>query len=1021
MHAGTTGFAHHPKSIAPTKSFPSVCNGRLNSRRENPLVATARYLTPGAIVILLSCGAHRVIAAAPAGSVSASPKRWESHTRFAEHRLNWLRAVTIGEFHKLNPHSTPANKTALRALRLFCRWEAVPSFDYRPVLRGRGSSQIGVQTVYEAWRAWKAGCRDPLIRMIIDRSPFPGRRLPIGENVQADIHNFIVSAYAPALKLDLVTAALSSYRSQSNSVMTQKYAHECLTLLAAAMREKNAPVSLIFGQGYFVIGSLAHPPSSPAAWKPAIALFHQIVRPAANTTNAKYIYHTLDGTELTNWGWHARGVRYAANVTNNGWKKFESRLRAARVALRRAYALRPDQPEAPAELMVMDLGLGHPNRIRKWFRIVRKVDPDNFDAYWIMLDADRRRWYGSTETMFQFARQCLKQGHWHSRIPFIGLKALEYVWHPSYTAMNYFAPNLAFILYGNSFWRRPDVRSLASRILLGYIRHCPRSEWNSRTFILWNIWMDNWPELYKRLEFLKPLTTRHGARDIAVCRLYYSHITSTSYYMPAGQWGAVMRHWMLFDTPVVFRDIRREARYRSHDGKNFVPFHIALENRFDARKKWAIRMTAAAMEKVGGPAVASQTALESMIYESMVLMGKAFHYDGQRDAMLKFARKAARNKIDNPVLDYFAVVNRMYIHGKTPKIVKAAKAAARSIIDSKAPFDDRFMAATTLLALRATPAQSPTAGRVRDTAVFDHLLAENRTPVTLRYHLARAYILAMPRPRRTNFVNTALRRLEHPGNPQLSNQLRHIMVGWLLVQRARIAARGFNTQRIHAMHPAEASRYLQMLSLAKQNFHAAWKMNPDSAPALNGLITAQFLRRVRTRGDEHFWPKDSKWLIRAVHSEDFHAMAICVHFLAMTVGAFDGKDMWYRHEDIVELMYYLPFGRAIDSPRVRTELAMAARLLAYPLANAAAVQVKKRTLLQMIHFWHRIQPAAQAYLLQHPRDYRTASRLSLVAGLTGHWKVAFAELGAIGNHVRVNIFGGRRKFLAFFKMSRQER
>ena len=381
MRAGTTCLADHPKSIAPTRGLPFVCKGRLNSRGKNPLVATARYMTAGAIGILLSCGAYRVVAAAPAGAVSVSPKRWESHTRFAEHRLTWFRAATIGEFLKLNPHSTPANKTALRALALFCRWEAVPSFDYRPEERGRGSSQIGVQTVYEAQKAWKAGCRDPLIRMIIDRSPFPGHRLPIGENVQADIHNFIVSAYAPALKLDLVAAALSSYRWQSNSVMTRKYAHEGLTLLAAAMREKNAPVSLIFGQGYLILGSLAHPPSSPAAWKPAIALFHQIVRPAANTTNSKYIYHTLDGIALTNWGWHARGVGYADSVTKNGWKKFGTRLRAARVALRRAYALSPDQPEAPAALMETNQGLGHPNRIKKWFRIVRKIDPDDFDAY----------------------------------------------------------------------------------------------------------------------------------------------------------------------------------------------------------------------------------------------------------------------------------------------------------------------------------------------------------------------------------------------------------------------------------------------------------------------------------------------------------------------------------------------------------------------------------------------------------------------------------------------------------------
>ena len=126
-------------------------------------------------------------------------------------------------------------------------------------------------------------------------------------------------------------------------------------------------------------------------------------------------------------GWAARGGGFANTVTPQGWKTFFEELRKARTFLVKAHEMRPDWPEAAAEMIAVAMGGGDDlgESTRAWFDKAVKAQLDYRQAYTNYVWSIFPRWGGSHLKMFEFGRECARTGRFDTAVPFHLLVVLE--------------------------------------------------------------------------------------------------------------------------------------------------------------------------------------------------------------------------------------------------------------------------------------------------------------------------------------------------------------------------------------------------------------------------------------------------------------------------------------------------------------------------------------------------------------------------------------------------------------------
>ncbi|WP_155371979.1 tetratricopeptide repeat protein [Catellatospora vulcania] len=114
----------------------------------------------------------------------------------------------------------------------------------------------------------------------------------------------------------------------------------------------------------------------------------------------------VKGLAAISWAWDARGSGYASSVTEEGWKLFRQRLVLAENCLDEVLDRDPGNVKALAGLITLasarSKGLAE---IQRRFDAVIAIDPTNESAHATMLQAVCRKWSGSSELMFRFARE----------------------------------------------------------------------------------------------------------------------------------------------------------------------------------------------------------------------------------------------------------------------------------------------------------------------------------------------------------------------------------------------------------------------------------------------------------------------------------------------------------------------------------------------------------------------------------------------------------------------------------------
>lgn len=111
------------------------------------------------------------------------------------------------------------------------------------------------------------------------------------------------------------------------------------------------------------------------------------------------------GRHAIKWAWDARGSGRAKTVKEDAWPVFHRRLVVGDADLARAAELDPDDP-APHAFSIwaaMGLSLGQ-QEVRRRYDQAAKREPFHTGAAYAMIQATARKWGGSHEAMFAFAR-----------------------------------------------------------------------------------------------------------------------------------------------------------------------------------------------------------------------------------------------------------------------------------------------------------------------------------------------------------------------------------------------------------------------------------------------------------------------------------------------------------------------------------------------------------------------------------------------------------------------------------------
>lgn len=113
----------------------------------------------------------------------------------------------------------------------------------------------------------------------------------------------------------------------------------------------------------------------------------------------------FSGWQRINWAWEARGTTWAIAVKDEAWPVYQARLVDADRELAKAAAIDESDPTPVARSIwvAMGLELGQAE-IRRRFEEASGREHLNQAACYTMIQASSRKWGGSHEAMFEFAR-----------------------------------------------------------------------------------------------------------------------------------------------------------------------------------------------------------------------------------------------------------------------------------------------------------------------------------------------------------------------------------------------------------------------------------------------------------------------------------------------------------------------------------------------------------------------------------------------------------------------------------------
>jgi hypothetical protein len=140
-----------------------------------------------------------------------------------------------------------------------------------------------------------------------------------------------------------------------------------------------------------------------------------------------WLWHVLSAQHEIRLAWKARGSGWAGQVTEEGWKGFETHMVAAREHLLEAWNMNPEWPEAATSMIKVVMAKHGPpgDTERMWFDRAVASEFDHIEAYEALLWSIMPRWGGSHQQLYNFGRECLETNRFDTQVPSMFVNAFD--------------------------------------------------------------------------------------------------------------------------------------------------------------------------------------------------------------------------------------------------------------------------------------------------------------------------------------------------------------------------------------------------------------------------------------------------------------------------------------------------------------------------------------------------------------------------------------------------------------------
>jgi hypothetical protein len=366
---------------------------------------------------------------------------------------------------------------AVHAIEKYCDFRWAGAHAGVDVARARTAS-------VEAFdKAVKAGCTDPLVLSLYHLSV--GKNFGINEGrVPQPLQHTVFEAtkrnYGPFVKLWIV----SEQGKLTRNMRTDEGVRKGTKWLAELAATSDIPPTELDACENELYDACARAPG-------AMSMFDASIIADAYTVIApdKAGPHCIKARSLIDLAFNY--VSKASNrrqITGPVWTVFSDKLREAGSELTKAWECDPNDARIASLMILVQMATGSRADVDTWCSRAMEVDPDNLNACLRKLMFLSPAWYGSSEDMIAFGRECLHTENWRAGIPMVLARAHRSAADASGDVKTYYA--------------RPEVWEDLSAVYEGQLVNFPDDTKRRSEYIIVAARAEKWDVVRAQFELL---------------------------------------------------------------------------------------------------------------------------------------------------------------------------------------------------------------------------------------------------------------------------------------------------------------------------------------------------------------------------------------------------------------------------------------------------------------------------------------------------------------------------------------
>jgi hypothetical protein len=335
-----------------------------------------------------------------------------------------------------------------------------------------------------------AGCDDPIISYLYVRFSLAHQDISKGalaESFSRAAQKINLSSYPDVRKfwVSVWAAKEAKAAAGSNTPMgVVEFRGMAMANLTAALSDRSMPPEEVYGDCDCLFDTLQVNSFELTNW-------YKFIEIPLFANYDKSLALLVRGEAYIDMAWSSRGNGYADTVTDAGWTNFEERLGVAEKALDEAWSLNSNQTLIPTAMLTLELGQGNGReRMEMWFNRAMALDPDNDAACEAKRYYLEPKWYGSSQDMLAFGRQCVESKAWGGRVPLTLVNA--------HKALAEYQDESERPLY----WKQPQVWQDLKAAFTKYLQTNPNDFIERQEFALYAYRCEQWNELNEQLPSL---------------------------------------------------------------------------------------------------------------------------------------------------------------------------------------------------------------------------------------------------------------------------------------------------------------------------------------------------------------------------------------------------------------------------------------------------------------------------------------------------------------------------------------